>query len=109
MKIDTGQIVAVLERLVTDVGDAVSNRDAGQSRADSKHIVPNAGDVVSNHDAGQNGAEIERPVSNAGDRQAINRIWNNHITACTGELVDVERAVVIGRVVELSLHHGGQR
>ena len=52
----------------------------------------------------------ERPIEcpDAGDRQAIDRVGDGHRTARTGVFRDGDRAV-IGRVVELGLHRGGQR
>ena len=63
--------------------------------------------LFGNRDAGHCTA-IERIVADAGDQQAINRIGDGYRTA-TSVSADIERAIVIGRVSELGLHHDGQR
>ena len=70
-----------------------------------ERIVPDGSDVCANCDAGQIVAVIKRISSNGCDGQAIGRAGNGHRTAGTGVLVDVERAVVIGRENELGLHY----
>jgi len=43
---DAAQAGAVIERLVSDAGDAVGDRDAAQAGAVIERLVPDAGDAV---------------------------------------------------------------
>src|ERR1043166_8805965 len=49
----------------TDVGDAVGDCDVGQARSQSERIVSDAGNAVANRDAGQ-AAVRERIITDAG-------------------------------------------
>ena len=84
------------------------HRYRAQAGAASERIVPDAGDAVGDRDAGQAGAASERIVPDAGDREAINRAGDGHRTAGTVVSGDGDGAV-IGRVIVLGLHCGGQR
>ena len=63
---DIGQAGAVIERIGSDTGDAVGDRNADQPAA-RKRIVPDAGDVGANNGAGQGSAVRERTISDVGD------------------------------------------
>ena len=67
---NTGQ-ATVVERILTDAGDAVWNRDAGQATAVIERILTDAGDAVWDRDAGQATAVSERILTDAGDA-----VWN---------------------------------
>jgi hypothetical protein len=51
---------------------------------------------------------VSHVAPKAGDPQAIDRVWDDHLTAWIGVSRDGGRAV-IGRESGLGLHHGGQQ
>ncbi len=116
---DAGQAGAGKERTVLDVGDAIGDRVASSfapwtldeqrlALVEQDPILAAIDGVERIHrDRAQAGAVIERKVPDAGDRQAIDRAGNDHRPAWAGVSRDGDRAV-IGRVIELGLHHGGQ-
>jgi len=57
--------------------NAVADSDVGQAGAISERLVTDAGNAVGDRDTGYDGKE-ERTVSDAGHRQTVERAWDGH-------------------------------
>ena len=71
------QAGAVIERIVSNAGDAVADYDAGQAGTGIERRDPDAGDIVADYDVGQAAAVRERIVPNVDDavRDCITSIF----------------------------------
>lgn len=83
-------------------------RDCHQAGTEIERRISDVGDAVGNRETGQADAAYERTTSDTGDRVAIGRVWNGHCAASTSVSSDGNRTA-IGCESELGMHHGGKR
>jgi len=63
--------MAILERTITNIGDALRNGNGGHALTAVKCIGSNAGDTLRNGNGAQIAADVERFLTDGGDRFAV--------------------------------------
>jgi len=67
LEIGARQVRAIIERIISETGEAGRERDAGQAGAESERILPDIGNAVADDEVGQAAVGSERLAANAGD------------------------------------------